>query len=430
MPTNTSPVRLIAAGVLVVGILGPGAPAARAQTDDNPPPREGYSPFIPDFSHGVEKETTLENHIFTLHLGLAPIFDYEWFSQDQASIEQVGVQDNAPDIRSARIQLRGNLFARRQRPWKYLVSFEYRGFDSDPDQDWNFTDWVLTIPTGPLGDLSVGKVKESFVYEMVGDAANLPHAERLLSPFFTSRSVGFRLNRTVLDQRATLAVGAFNDWFTQDMSYDESGWDFASRVTALPLWSTSERRFLHLAGAWRYVGADRGLLRYRGRPQSNVSDYFVDATVDVDTGGIPASHANHWSAEALWNEGPVSVLAEYVKAEVSSVRADDPQFRGYYATASWFLTGEHRPYDRKVGYARRPLPEGRWGAVELVARYGLVDLVDKGIDGGYMTQWFTTVNWWATRRWRFTVGYGLSTLEKEGIRGKMSQVLARVQWIY
>lgn len=183
----------------------------------------------------MHKDTTLETHFLTLHLGAAPIFDYTWFSQDQASIDQVGVQGDDFDIRSARIQARGNLFARREHPWKYLVSFEYRGFDSDPDHNWNFTDVSLTIPAGPLGDLTVGKIKESFVYEMVGDAANLPHLERLLSPFFTSRSIGLRLNRPVLDQRATLAVGAFNDWFTKDLSYEESGWDLTGRVTALPL---------------------------------------------------------------------------------------------------------------------------------------------------------------------------------------------------
>jgi phosphate-selective porin OprO/OprP len=32
------------------------------------------------------------------------------------------------------------------------------------------------------------------------------------------------------------------------------------------------------------------------------------------------------------------------------------------------LSGEHRPYDRKVGYARRVMPQGRGGAWELMAR--------------------------------------------------------------
>ena len=50
----------------------------------------------------------MKSHWFTLHLGLVPIFDYTWFTQDQASVDQVGVQENDFDIRSARIMARGN----------------------------------------------------------------------------------------------------------------------------------------------------------------------------------------------------------------------------------------------------------------------------------------------------------------------------------
>ena len=433
-PPATIVVRRLARAVVRVGLLASvvalGAIDASGQTEDHPSPPEGYKPIIPDLPHSVHEETTLRESWGTLHLGAAPIFDYTWFSQDQDSVDQVGVQEDTHDWRSARVQMRGTLFNNRSHPWKFLVSFEYRGFDTDPDNNWSWTDVSLTMPAGPLGELTVGKIKESFAYEMVGDAANLPHLERLLSPFFTSRSIGLRLNKTLFDQRATLAFGAFNDWFVKDLAYDDSGWDVTGRVTAVPIWSDSGRRYLHVGGAWRYVGADEGLVRYRGRPESNVSDYFVDATLAVDTKGIPASHANHWGAEALWSEGPVSVLAEYNDARVSSVEASDPHFDGWYATASWVVTGERRPYDRNVGYARRVLPAHRWGALELIGRYGIVDTVDQDIDGGYMTKWFTAVNWWATRRWRFSLGYGQATLDKEGITGKTDQTLARVQWIY
>jgi phosphate-selective porin OprO/OprP len=403
---------------------------SHAQTEDHLPPPPGYASFVPDVPDDVHEDTSVDTHWFTLRLGAAPILDYSWFTQDQPNVEQVGVEEDEFDVRSARVQLRGSLFNDADYPWRYLVSFEYRGLDTDPNNNWSFTDWAVTAPVGALGELTAGKVKESFVYEMIGDAANLPHLERLLSPFFTSRNIGLRLNKTVFEERMTLSAGVFNDWWAKDLAYDESGWDVTARLTGLASWSDSGRRFLHLGTAWRYVGADDGLLRYRGRPESNVTDYFVDTTLDVDTGGFPASHANHWGAELLWNEGPVSFLAEYAAAFVSSIEAEDPVFDGYYLTGSWVLTGEHRSYDRKVGYARRVLPEGFWGAVELIGRYGIVDLNDKGIEGGRMEKWFTAVNWWATRRWRFSVGFGESTLDRFGLVGETSQVLTRVQWIY
>jgi phosphate-selective porin OprO/OprP len=155
-----------------------------------------------------------------------------------------------------------------------------------------------------------------------------------------------------------------------------------------------------------------------------VADYYVD------TGKIPADHGNHWGGELLWTEGPVSVLAEVTGARVSSLDRTDPSFSGWYVTGAWVLTGEHRPYDKSAGYARRVLPRHRWGAIEVIARYGIVDTTDAGIDGGVMDKWFAAVNWWATRRWRFSVGGGRATLDKASLVGHTNQVLARVQWIY
>lgn len=413
--------RLLPAVIAAAFWLAGGTPA-RAQTEDVlPPPEPGVEHAVPEL---VAKDLEVDRHFFTLHLGLVPIFDYTWFTQDQASVDQVGVQENDFDIRSARIMARGTIFAHSKHAPRYLVAFEYRGFDSDPDQTWNFTDVSLTFPLGRIGDLTVGKTKENFAYEMVGDAANLPHVERLMSPFFVSRNIGLRWNRTAAAERLTLSLGVYNDWLTTDPTWEDSGTTVAGRVTGLAWMDTSGRRFLHLAGAFRRNGADEGVLRLKGRPESNVTDNFVD------TGSIPASHASQYGLEALWNEGPVSLTAEYDEAHVDSPETGDPQFRGYYVTGAWVVTGEHRPYDRKVGYARRVMPKGRWGAVELFVRHGLVDLTDQAIDGGYLTKWFAGVNWWANRRIRISAGYGRATLDKAGTTGHTNQYFTRVQWVY
>ena len=181
--------RLLPAAIAAALWLAGGTPA-RAQTEDIlPPPLPGLEHAVPEL---VKEDLEVQSRWFTLHLGLVPIFDYTWFTQDQASVDQVGVQENDFDIRSARIMARGTIFAYSKHAPRYLVAFEYKGFDSDPDQTWSFTDLSLTFPLGRIGDLTVGKTKETFAYEMVGDAANLPHVERLMSPFFVSRNIGLR----------------------------------------------------------------------------------------------------------------------------------------------------------------------------------------------------------------------------------------------
>jgi phosphate-selective porin OprO and OprP len=246
----------------------------------------------------------------------------------------------------------------------------------------------------------------------------------LLSPFFRSRNVGAQFSNAILDQRATWVVGWYNDWWVEDQSWSESGNSFAGRVTALPIWSEDGDRYLHVAASVRYYGAVEDQLRYRGRPASNVADYFVDS------GPVPGNHAWHTGLELLWNVDGFSLLGEYISADLQTRDDRDPRLSGYYVTAGWVISGEHRPYDRKAGYARRVLPQDRWGAVELIARYGSVDLDDGAVAGGSMDGWWTAVNWWASRRWKFSVGYGDIDLDRAGLEGNTRTLLSRIQWIY
>jgi hypothetical protein len=70
------------------------------------------------------------------------------------------------------------------------------------------------------------------------------------------------------------------------------------------------------------------------------------------------------------------------------------------------------------------MPQGRWGAWELTARYGRVDLDGESVRGGGMD------GWWATRRWKASVTYGDIDLDRDGLDGNTRTWLSRIQWIY
>nr|WP_313737728.1 porin [Sphingobium yanoikuyae] len=123
-------------------------------------------------------------------------------------------------------------------------------------------------------------------------------------------------------------------------------------------------------------------------------------------------------------------MGEYILNRTNSREFRDPVFHGWYVTGSWILTGETRPYDRNVGYARRVIPKGRWGAPELVARYSEMDLDDNGIEGGRFKKTMLGLNWWATTRWKFGASWGHTWLDRFGERGESDTVLTRIQWIY
>lgn len=155
-----------------------------------------------------------------------------------------------------------------------------------------------------------------------------------------------------------------------------------------------------------------------------MSDYYVDS------GKLPADHANELSLESLWGRGPLLATAEYARAWVNAAASGDPSFWGGSVVVSYVLTGEHRPYDKKVAYARRILPEHAYGAFELVGRYSQVDVDDRLVDGGIFDRGTIGLNWWATRRWKIGFDYGLINLNRAGLDGLTHAFHTRFQWVY
>jgi phosphate-selective porin OprO and OprP len=426
---STCGVRVACLCALAAALLIPADGRAQADESKTAPargtitaaPLPPVSFVVPDLPNDFAERTTLRLKWFTLRPGLVLIADYNAFSQDAASLSQVGEQRSQWDDRAARLMLSGKI----GKSLTYLAAGEYKGFETDPETTWEITDISLTMPLGsPETRLTVGKTKETFAYEMVGDAANLPQQERVGNPFFISRNVGVKISRVFgKEQRMTASGGVFNDWWVKGDKFSESGTDVTARLTGL-LWDNGSKRFLHLGVAGRYAGADKNTMRYRARPESNATDYYLD------TGALSGDHAWHVGIEALWNEGPYSVLAEYTRASVSAPASGNPSFFGYYITGSWVLTGETRHYDRTVGYARRVMPEGRWGAPELVVRFSHEDLDDGVVRGGTFDKTYVGLNWWATRRWKFGLGWGHTWLDRFGMTGITDSLQARWQWIY
>ncbi len=183
-------------------------------------------------------------------------------------------------------------------------------------------------------------------------------------------------------------------------------------------------RYLHLGIGVRYRGDTEGALRLKGRPESNITSHYVD------TGEFPGKSVRALSLELLWTAGPLSVMAEIVPARTDAPGAGDPRFFGSSLVVSYVLTGENRPYDRHVGYARRIIPASRTGAFEVFGRYSTADLTDGAINGGEMAKWTVGLNWWASQHWKFSVSTGDVDLERAGLDGRAKITLLRSQWVF
>ena len=352
----------------------------------------------------------------------AVLADYTIIGQDSISRSQVGPQASKFDLRAARIVLSGQI--KFKRPWSYVFAGDINELRKQGDRVLDPLDVFIAIPLWKKARIIIGKQKEPFIYEMVGDSPNLPQQERLFNAFFEQRNIGVRYLDNYVNNRMLFSIGVYNDWFKNGNSFGPSGTQVSTRLTGLPVESKDGKEFLHLGVSFRYNGADAGKMRFRARPESNVTDYYVD------TGSFQANYAKQLALESLYDHGPFSVLTEFTKAWVDSPQTGNPSFSGFYIVGSYVLTGEQRPYDKLVGYARRIIPKSRGGAVELVGRFGYLDIDDTLIKGGKLKKWYVGANWWASRQWKFGVGYGLADLDKFNTTGRTQMLITRLQWIY
>ena len=156
-------------------------PASDPQTteltvgNDESPPNTETRPgapvhyVFPEFAPNV---TTLDTRLFKFRVGFAIIQDYTFISQDPGSRSQVGRQGGVGDLRSDRILLSGAI--KFKKPWTYYAAYDYHEHrKSSADDIFDATDYYLTIPLWKRARITIGKEKEPFIYEMVGDAAFL-----------------------------------------------------------------------------------------------------------------------------------------------------------------------------------------------------------------------------------------------------------------
>ncbi|MEZ6061794.1 MAG: porin [Planctomycetaceae bacterium] len=157
--------------------------------------------------------------------------------------------------------------------------------------------------------------------------------------------------------------------------------------------------------------------RFRTRPEARSDSRWLD------TGRIAGAH---WyevlGLESIFNVGPLQVVGEYQHNFVQRDGFSDVQFHGGYFYVSYFLTGEHIPYERTSGTIGRVKPfenfflvdkcdgcRGHgWGAWNIAARYSYLDVTDADILGGVGESGTLALNWFWTpySKVQFNLIYG------------------------
>ncbi len=370
-----------------------------------------------------------EGPLLYTRVGALIIGDYNTFSQDEASLAQVGNVPNEFEFRAARLVVRGTMG--RNRRISYFYAGEYNGMSREPDDSaLRMTDLAFTYDLEKYGDLTLGKTKEPIHLARIMPGDGVLLMERAtMDTLVPSRGTGIKLHNTALNQNLTWTVGWFSDFFASGNSTRDLHKQFTGRVTGTPVYEDDGRKLVHLGLAYRHAHASSNTLRFRERPEANTAPDFID------TGEFPADKSRTVNLEFGTVHGPWSLQAEYLAMRVSSPETGNPRFNGWYLAGSWILTGESRSYSRKGGFFYKVAPNaslGRgsqgFGAVELTMRYSNTDLNDGGVSGGEFRRWSVGANWYATDQWRLEVNYGQGRLDRFGLNGDTDFLQFRLQW--
>lgn len=333
--------------------------------------------------------------MFQLRIGGRMMFDWLWIGEDDDIKADIGEQEDGVGFRRVRFYMAGSIYENVD----YMLQLDFAGGNTA------LRDAYIGLTDLPFGKLRMGQFKEPFSLEELTSSNYMTFVERALpNAFAPSRNVGFMLHDVALDSRMTWAAGLFRDTDDTGFDMDDGGYNLTGRLTGLPWYKNKGQSLLHLGAAYSYRNPDE-TLRYRARPETPMTDRFVD------TGAVAADRANLLGLEAAWVAGPVSLQTEYVRANADRTGVSDVDFSAYYAQASYFLTGERRPYSTSSGTFGLVKPKrnfrfgGGPGAWELKARYSTIDLNDKDIRGGELDNLSAGVNWYLNPNMRIMWDY-------------------------
>lgn len=327
--------------------------------------------------------------------------------------------DSLPDFEHGIELRRARLFARGDCLLVLPVSYELEvGYI--PNEFFIENSYLEFKNLGLLGSLKGGQFQAPMSLVHCGSSRDMMFMEaapavQALAP---GVEAGIQVGRPVWNSRMTWALGFFADGVGDD--FGDATKDFGrvvARVTGLAIDQVNparprEGQLLHLGLSSYGLYAGNESLRYRSRPASHLAPFVVD------TGSIAADGAVTIGLEAAWVQGSLTLQGEYLQAWVESHDGHETGFHGFYTVASWFLTGETRPYNRTQGTFTRVIPrrnfqpdQGGWGAWEIAGRFSHVDLNRAEIHGGRLTLGSFALNWYlhAHFKWRFESNLGRVT---------------------
>jgi phosphate-selective porin OprO/OprP len=280
-----------------------------------------------------------------------------------------------------------------------------------------------------------GKMKEPVGLERLQSGANLLFIERgyptQLAP---NRDVGFGIQGDLIGGRLSYAVGGFNgvaDGGSGDFDTSDSDKDVAARLFTHPF-KTSDIEALKGFGigvAGTYGNREGALRSYLSQGLQRTFAYRTGVGTNAATANVVGDGTN-WriSPQGYYYWGPFGLFGEYIISS-QEVRRDAGglptrarlENSAWQVAASYFLTGEENSYRAVTPKRSFSLADGGWGAWEIAARMGQLDVDDDAFplfanpagSATRSTSYGIGLNWHLNRNIKVSAGYDYTRFDAD-----------------
>jgi phosphate-selective porin OprO/OprP len=322
-------------------------------------------------------------------------------------------------------------FLNRVRPILTGSVAKYYNFNITPDFGQGkvtLQDAYLNITYWDYASLRAGKFKAPLDLERLQSDRDLEFSERSeIQNLVPNRDTGFDLHGKFLDGRlfydAALMNGVPNNTASDTTDFDTNdGKDFVGRVFATPF-ELGENRWLKGLG----FGFGGSYGNERGSTTSVYKTYGMSTWFSYNKGVTASGLRARIEPQLYYYWGSFGLMAEYAQDSHSLNRfttvgkapfqrqinqTDTFTDTGYFAQASYILTGEDASYGWVKPYHFFDPRNGRWGAWEIAARISNVaaqtrqfqlGFADPSVAAKTATEWALGLNWYLTNniKWQF-----------------------------
>jgi phosphate-selective porin OprO and OprP len=323
-------------------------------------------------------------------------------------IDDTGAANDTFLLRRVRPSLEGTVWNK----------FDFRVVPDFAGNNFTLMDAYADLRFSPYFSVLAGKTKSPFGLERLVPQVAMPFIERGLPTHLApNRDIGIQVRGSLLDQRLSYTVAVLNGtpYGGSSVSDLDDDKEFAGRLFAHPFRNSEPKVLRGLGFGVAVTYGDKS-----GTVPASYNTVNQQRFFQFNNGVVNDGLNWRLGPQAYYYYGPFGLLAEYTisSQELRAAGGERATIENdsWQVAISYVVTGENASY-RGVAPAKNFNPsEKTWGALEVVARYGELDIddaafplfADPAVSANQVRTAGFGLNWYLNRNVKLSANYNWS----------------------